>query len=104
MTLKKNKSLTLDEITNTLKEKMPELKEEYKIKSLGLFGSFLRETDTKNSDLDILVEFEETPTLLMLARLQNLLSDIVGIKVDLVLKKTLKPHISKHILHEVVYI
>jgi len=104
MTLKKNKSLTLDEITNTLKEKMPELKGKYKIKSLGLFGSFLKGADTKNSDLDVLVEFEEIPTLLMLARLQNHLSDIVGIKVDLVLKKTLKPHIGKHILHEVVYI
>lgn len=57
---------------------------------------------SKRSDLDILVEFEQVPALWQLSALQRHLSALVGIKVDLVLKRTLKPAIGRIILAEVI--
>ena len=50
----------------------------------------------------MLIEFEQAPTLLEFVHLKRHLSDLVGIPVDLVLKKTLKPNIGRYILAEVV--
>jgi len=78
------------------------LKEQYKIRSLGLFGSYVRGEQKKNSDVDILVEFCETPGLFTFIRLEEELSSIIGHKVDLVMKNSLKPSIGKRILTEVI--
>jgi len=94
----------LQEITTILREHLPELREQYKVKSLGLFGSYVRAEQLRRSDLDLLVDFEEAPTLLQLSALQRQLSDLVGVKVDLVLKRTLKPAIGEVILSEAIYI
>jgi len=94
----------LEEITTILRQHLPELREQYKLKSLGLFGSYVRAEQRKRSDLDVLVEFEEAPTLLELSALQRHLSDLAGVKVDLVLKRTLKPAIGEVILSEAIYI
>ena len=78
---------------------------EYHIKSLGLFGSFVRGEQRPKSDIDILVEFEDDEIdLFEFIRLRNHLSDRLGRKVDLVMKDSLKPHIGKQILNEVVYL
>jgi uncharacterized protein len=94
--------LSLEEIQQKLKQKMPELAKLYRIKYLGVFGSYVRGEAGKTSDLDPLVDFEEAPTLVEYIRMERLLSEELGIKVDLVMKKTLKPHIGKRILNEVV--
>ena len=52
------------------------------------------------SDLDLLVTFEEVPTLFQFVALENFLSDDLGVKVDLVMKDSLKPAIGKYILEE----
>ncbi len=78
------------------------LKEKYKIKEIGIFGSYVRGEQKKKSDVDILVEFEEEPGLLTFVEIENYLSDILKIKVDLVMKDALKPVIGRHILKEVV--
>jgi hypothetical protein len=82
------------------------LSKKYKVKEIGVFGSYVRGEQKKQSDLDILVEFEETANLSLLdfIRVENYLSDVLGIKVDLVEKHTLKPRIGKHVLEEVVQI
>jgi uncharacterized protein len=98
----RNQVLSLEEIQQRLKRKMPELAKLYKVKYLGVFGSYVRGEAGKTSDLDLLVEFEEAPTLVEYIRMERLLSEELGIKVDLVMKKTLKPHIGKRILDEVV--
>lgn len=85
-----------------LQEMLPELKKKYPIKYMGVFGSFVRGEQSPSSDLDILVEFNGSITLLGYARLENELSDRLGIKVDLVSKTALKPRIGKRILSEVV--
>ena len=85
-----------------LNQALPRLREEYGVASLGLFGSYRRGEQRPDSDLDILVTFTITPGLLRLIALENHLSDLLGVKVDLVLRDSLKPHIGRRILEEVV--
>jgi len=85
-----------------LRQHLPELREHYSVKSLGVFGSYVKGEQKKRSDLDLLVEFEQAPSLFEYVTLENYLSDLAGIKVDLVMKKTLKPYIGQRILAEVV--
>jgi predicted nucleotidyltransferase len=101
---KQTKGRELEEIMAILRQYLPELREQYKLKSLGVFGSYVHAEQRKRSDLDVLVEFEEAPTLLELSALQRRLTDLVGVKVDLVLRRTLKPAIGEVILSEAVYI
>ncbi len=80
----------------------PELIRKYHIRSLGIFGSYVRGEQTKKSDLDVLVEFSKTPTLFEFIGMKNDLSDLMGLKVDLVMKSALKKNIRPRILREVV--
>ena len=85
-----------------LRKHLPELRERYSVKTLGVFGSYVRGEQRKRSDLDVLVELgDDTLSLLKFIELENYLSDLTGVKVDLVEKSELKPHIGKHILAEV---
>lgn len=90
-----------DYFIKILRHHLPELKERYSVNYLGIFGSYIREEQTENSDLDILVQFDNKPGLLKYIELENYLSDLLGIKVDLVMKSALKPNIGKRILSEV---
>ncbi len=85
-----------------LRNRLPELGERYRVKSLGLFGSYIRGDEREGSDLDLLVEFTDTPDLLEFVALGRELSDLLGVRVDLVMKRTLKPIIGERILKEVV--
>lgn len=81
---------------------MPALKNQYRVRSLSVFGSYARGRQTRRSDVDVLVEFEEPPGLLEFVRLQNHLRDTIGLKVDLVSKGALRGKIGAHILSETV--
>ena len=94
----------IEKIIKKLKEIKPEIKSKYDIKEIGIFGSYVKGEQDADSDVDILVDFFKSTTLFKFAELENLLSDTLGKKVDLVMKKALKPRIGKHILDEVVYI
>jgi predicted nucleotidyltransferase len=94
---------TIEEIKEILARHKDELRKSYKVKEIGVFGSYVRGQQKEKSDVDILVEFEEVPGLFKFVELENHLADILGIKVDLVMKSALKPVIGKHILREVVY-
>jgi len=96
----------IEQVKKKLEELKPSLKEKFKLKSIGIFGSYIKGEEKEGSDLDILVEFEESATLSLLdfVGLENYLSEELGVKVDLVEKGTLKPRIGKHILEEVVNI
>jgi len=96
----------LGEIKKKLKKLEPFLRERFKVKRIGIFGSYLRRKEKRGSDLDVLIEFEETATLSLLdfIHLENYLSEVLGVKVDLVEKTVLKPRIGKRILEEVVYL
>ena len=94
--------MNAERIRATLHAHMPVLAEEYHVSSLGIFGSYLRNEQTSKSDLDILVSFAETPSLLRFIKLENYLTDLLHIKVDLVMRDALKPKIGERILREVV--
>ncbi len=81
-----------------------ELRREYPIKSLRIFGSYARGEQKKTSDIDILVEFSRPVGLLKFLKLENELASLLGHRVDLVTKKALKPRIGKNILKEAVNI
>jgi predicted nucleotidyltransferase len=85
-----------------LHDELPLLSSRYHVASLGLFGSYLHGTQRPDSDLDVLVSFAEVPSLLRLIELENYLSDLLQVKVDLVLRDSLKPHIGERILQEVL--
>ena len=72
--------------------------------SLEVFGSYVKNQQNKNSDLDLLVSFSRIPSLLKFLELKNYLSDQLEINVDLVMKDSLKPRISKNILNESIAI
>jgi uncharacterized protein len=83
-----------------LQQQMPMLRKHYKVDSLGVFGSYVRKEQVPGSDLDILVTFQEPPGLIKFIEMENYLSDLLGVKVDLVMKDALKPRIGKRILKE----
>jgi predicted nucleotidyltransferase len=61
------------------------LAERYSVEKLEVFGSYVRDEQKKDSDLDVLVTFKEAPSLLTFIAIENYLSDLLGIKVDLVM-------------------
>ncbi|MGB5594635.1 MAG: nucleotidyltransferase family protein [Crocosphaera sp.] len=92
------------EMQEVLKQYFSHIQLTYRVKSLGIFGSFVREEATENSDLDILVEFEEEPKFRQYMDLKFFLEDLFKRPVDLVIKADIKPQIREQILQEVVYI
>lgn len=82
----------------------PNLSERYRVRSLGVFGSYVRQEQHLDSDVDVLITFDEPPSLLQLIELENELTDALGIKVDLVMRDALKPTIGRRILREVVLV
>lgn len=87
-----------DEIKEILSQSKLIVQDKYKVKEMGVFGSYVRGEQNEDSDLDILIDFEQAPSLLKFIELENYLSDTIGIKVDLVMKRVLKPKIGKNIL------
>jgi len=83
----------ITQFQNLLQKQLPTLALRYGVASLG---------NRPDSDLGILVTFAKTPSLLRFIELENYLSDLLGVKVDLVMRDSLKPQIGKKILQEVV--
>lgn len=92
----------LEQLIAVLRAEKANLIERYDVRSLGVFGSYVRGEARPDSDLDVLVEFSTPPTLFEYVRLQNELSDRLGVRVDLVMKSALKPVLGARILEEVV--
>jgi predicted nucleotidyltransferase len=67
---------------------------------IGIFGSFARKQDTPESDIDILVKFRETITLLQLVQIERELAQILGKKVDLVTEAALKNERLKKYIYD----
>jgi predicted nucleotidyltransferase len=97
---------SLEEIQQTIVQSKPRLQQRYQVTQLGIFGSYVRGEQTEVSDLDVLVEFapEARFGLFKFCELENDLSETLGLKVDLVMKTGLKPHIGDRILQEVIYL
>ena len=95
-------TVTLEDALHTLRAHLPEIYQRYDVKSLGIFGSFVRGEQEGRSDLDILVEFQSPPTFFRFIEMEDYLSQLLGVRVDLVMKSALKPRIGERVLSEVV--
>jgi predicted nucleotidyltransferase len=95
---------SVDHIIRIIAESKEQLRSEFGVTGIGIFGSVVRGEDGAGSDIDILVEFERPIGFVRFLRLEKRLSELVGMPVDLVTKKALKPHIGKRILQEVRYV
>ena len=94
----------LNEIMALLKKQKKLLEKKYKIKEIGIFGSYTRGDQTPQSDLDILVNYaDDSVDIFDFLDLKEYLSDLMQIDVDLVMKDGLKPIMGKDILEEVLY-
>jgi predicted nucleotidyltransferase len=96
------KQTNLADLMEILRQQLPQLAERYQVRTLGVFGSYVRQEQQAESDLDVLITFYEPPSLLEFIKLENYLTDLLGVKVDLVMQSALKPRIGERILNEVV--
>ncbi len=95
---------SLVEIKRALEAQKPLLAEKYGVTVVGVFGSYVRGEQRPDSDLDLLVELERPARigLMGLVELEQTLSDLLGVQVDVAIKENLRPRIGEHILQEVV--
>ncbi|MFH1024592.1 MAG: nucleotidyltransferase family protein [Planctomycetota bacterium] len=93
---------TKNEILAILRGMKPFLASDFHVKTIGLFGSAARGESNSRSDIDVLVEFQPPIGMFKFLELEEMLSERLGGKVDLVSKKALKPEIGRAILTETV--
>jgi len=93
---------TLEEIIKILLEHEKKLRKKYKIRSIKIFGSYVEKKQKKTSDIDLIIDFEETPTFVELIRIEESLEKILGIKVDLLTEESISPFIKPYIKEIVV--
>lgn len=92
----------VSQFIDLLRSQRSTLAARYHIASLAVFGSYVQNNQHAGSDLDVLVDFSKTPSLFTLIALQDELSTLLGVPVDLVMQRSLKPRIGKQILSELV--
>lgn len=94
---------SLEEIKSLLGQHKVRLIKKYHLKSIGIFGSFSRNEQREDSDIDVLVEFTQ-PIGLEFVDLAIELEEILGCKVDLVSRNAIKPGYMKYVEHDIRYV
>ncbi len=92
--------LTKEKIMGILKEKFPYLVSEYGVKRIGLFGSYAKEKQTEDSDIDIVAEFER-PTGLEFIEFAEYIEELLGKKTDLLTAEGVKGIVVKRIAEDI---
>ena len=92
----------LDEIKKTIRQHRDILEEKYGIAVVGIFGSHVRGEEKQGSDIDLLAEILKPVSLLELVGAEIYLSDLLGLKVDLVPRRSLREELKEAILKEAV--
>lgn len=96
---------TFEEIKKNIEMHRKELKSKFKVKEIGIFGSYVRGDQDETSDVDMLVDYsDEHISLFDVLDLKYYLEELLELKVDIVTREALKPAIGKHILNEVVFV
>ncbi|WP_321778596.1 nucleotidyltransferase family protein [Sulfurimonas sp.] len=96
--------MTKQEILVSLKKNTPVLSEKFGIKQLALFGSYAKNEQTENSDIDILVVKMEQKNMLTLLKAKRFLSDLFDKEVDIGLFDSLRPFIKNRVQNEMIYV
>ena len=90
------------EIQSTIAEAKDEIRGRYKADIKGIFGSYARGDFHADSDLDLLVDFDEGANLFDLVGLQQFLEEKLGCKVDLVSRRSLRTELRTSVLNEMI--
>lgn len=85
-----------------LEENIGEIRRRFSVAKLSIFGSFARGEGTAQSDLDVLVAFDRKATFDLFMDLKFYLEELLGIKVDLVTDKALRPQVRRAIEGEII--
>ena len=93
----------LNSIQQILSQLKPELARKFFVRSIGLFGSVVRDDFSPDSDIDIIVDFSK-PVGVEFIDLANYMETILKKKVDLVSKRGLKPKYFQQIQPEIIYV
>ena len=100
--------VSLEEIKEKLRESKKDIEKKYKVKieEIGIFGSYIKKKAKEDSDIDILIKFDREAkiSLLDFMKIEMFLTQLLGKKVDLVEKESLKYWIGKKVLGEVIYV
>ncbi len=92
----------LDRIREILKENEDVIAREFKAEIVGIFGSYARGEQKKESDVDIIARFREGASLFDLVGLADFLEEKLGIKVDVVSERAIRPELKDNILKDLV--
>jgi uncharacterized protein len=95
--------LSREEVIDRLKKIKPELQSKFAVKDLALFGSYSRNEQTSDSDVDVMVEFAK-PVGIEFIDLVIYLEDFFQKRVDLVTKKALKPTLRPYVEPDLIYV
>ncbi len=95
---------SVEEVKAILRKHKAEVVQKYRVREIGIFGSFVRGQQKRRSDVDILVEYDEIPDLFEFINLERYLQRLLRKKIDLVRKGAIRPELKDKILREVVYI
>lgn len=95
---------TFEQVKAIIAKEKQFLRDNYNVNTIGIFGSYALGKAKPDSDIDILIEFFQPIDFFKFIRLEEFLSSVLGLKVDLVTKKALKPLIKEDILSEAVYL
>lgn len=93
---------TLDEIRAIIRQHQDVLELRYGVRVVGLFGSYVRGEQGKSSDLDLLADILRPISLLELVGAELYLSEVLGMKADLVPKRDVRAELRESILKEAV--
>jgi hypothetical protein len=95
---------SIEEVKAILKEHKAEAVQKYRVREIGIFGSFVRSEQREKSDVDILVSFSGNLVVFKYMELEDYLKKLLHRKVDLVRKGAIRPELKKRIIKEAVYV
>ncbi|GBF82130.1 nucleotidyltransferase family protein [Aphanothece sacrum] len=94
----------LEEIQEILNRVKSFVKEKYQVSELGIFGDYVKGEVKEDSQINILIDYTEPPSLLDLVDMEYYLSDLLKVKTDVISKNGLKGKRKERILSEVIYV
>jgi len=103
-TQKKTKVTSLEENREIIDQHRPELKRQFHVDKIGVFGSYARGDQKKRSDVDFLVTFDTDISLFDHVDLNLYLKELMGRKVDVIPHDNLRPELRKYILKDVIHL
>jgi len=101
---RKVKITSLEDIKGLIEQHRPELKRQFHVDRIGVFGSYARGDQRKRSDIDFLVSFDKSVSYFTIGGLYAFLKDITGTDVDIVPREDIRPEFLENVLQDVVYL